>query len=46
MSDKRFRVANALRKAGLLSTDYAKKVLSSIPPPHPPRPDQCSSLFK
>jgi hypothetical protein len=45
-SDKRFKVANALQKAGLLSTDYARYVLATIPPPTLPRPDQHSSLFK
>lgn len=45
-SDQRFRVAAALREAGLHTTTYARKIMATIPPPLPPRPDQQSSLFK
>lgn len=45
-SDRRFRVAMALREAGLHDTTYARRIIAAIPPPHPPRPDQQSSLFK
>lgn len=45
-SDRRFRVAMALREAGLHDTTYARRIIAAIPPLHPPRPDQQSSLFK
>ena len=45
-SDPRFRVAAALRKAGLLDSVYARHLLSTVPPTHRPRPEQQSSLFK
>lgn len=46
VSDKRFKVSEALRDIGLLSTDYAREIIAKIPPPLPPRPDQESTLFK
>ena len=45
-SDPRFKVAAALRKAGLLGSKYARHTLSLVPPTHPPRPDQNSSVLK
>ena len=45
-SDPRFRVAAALQQAGLLDSEYARRVLASLPPSHQPRPDQTSSVFK
>ena len=45
-SDLRFKVSEALRKAGLHTTDYGRRVLANVPPSHPPRPDQHSSVFK
>lgn len=45
-SDLRFKVGEALRKAGLHATDYGRHILASLPPSQPPRPDQFSSLFR
>ena len=45
-ADKRFQIANALARAGLQYSHYARTVLASIPPPKAPRPDQASSLFR
>lgn len=45
-SDPRVRLECALREAGLHTTRYARAVLSRVPPPRPPRPDQASTLFK
>ncbi|XP_011403515.2 PREDICTED: coiled-coil domain-containing protein 148-like [Amphimedon queenslandica] len=46
VEDKRFKVSEALRDIGLLSTEYAREIIAKIPPPLPPRPDQESTLFK
>lgn len=45
-ADPRHKVEQALRKAGLHNTNYARQVLASVKPLHPSRPDQQSSLFK
>lgn len=45
-ADKRFRIADALARAGLQHSDYARTILASVPPPKAPRPDQTSSLFR
>ncbi|CAG09329.1 unnamed protein product [Tetraodon nigroviridis] len=45
MSDPRVRIEQSLRKAGLYHSQYAKKVLSTIQPPKPPRKDT-KSTFK
>ena len=45
-SDLRFKVGEALRKAGLHTTDYGRRILSSLPPSQPPRSDQLSSIFR
>ena len=45
-ADKRFKIANALARAGLQHSDYARAVLASVQPPKAPRPDQSSSLFR
>ncbi|KAK7939491.1 hypothetical protein WMY93_002817 [Mugilogobius chulae] len=44
VSDPRIRIEQALRQAGLHNTMYAKEVLSSIPPPKPPRKDTKSGI--
>ncbi|KAM7407535.1 hypothetical protein PAMA_003314 [Pampus argenteus] len=44
VSDPRLRVEQALRKAGLNHSQYAKDVLSVIKPPKPPRRDTKSML--
>lgn len=44
--DPRLRVEAALRQAGLQDTDYARRVLSQVPPPQPPRPEMRSSVFR
>ena len=45
-SDPRFRVAAALQRAGLTNSLYARQMLASVPPSHPPRPDQKSSVLQ
>lgn len=44
MSDPRVRIEQSLWKAGLHHSPYAKKVLSTIQPPKPPRKDTKSTL--
>ncbi|CAL1582421.1 unnamed protein product [Knipowitschia caucasica] len=44
VSDPRVRIEQALRQAGLHNTMYAKEVLSTIPPPKPPRRDTKSII--
>ncbi|XP_011608694.1 coiled-coil domain-containing protein 148 isoform X1 [Takifugu rubripes] len=44
MSDPRVRAEQSLWKAGLHHSQYAKKVLSTIHPPKPPRRDTKSTL--
>ncbi|KAI3356187.1 hypothetical protein L3Q82_017443 [Scortum barcoo] len=44
VSDPRVRVEQALREAGLHSSQYAREVLSVISPPKPPRRDTKSIL--
>lgn len=44
-SDPRVRLEEALRKAGLHESEYARRVMKSVKPPTVPRPDQHSSLF-
>eukprot|EP00794_Sanderia_malayensis_P003646 gene3646-4163_t len=45
-SDQRLKTENALRKAGLHKSDYARQVLSKIAPPTVPRKDTTSTIFK
>ncbi|XP_032218323.2 coiled-coil domain-containing protein 148 [Nematostella vectensis] len=45
-SDPRLKVEQALRNAGLHSTDYARRILATVKPPQQPRKDQQSTLFK
>lgn len=35
-----------LRDAGLHNTDYARQIMSKVPPPQPPRRDMESTVFK
>ena len=42
--DNRVQVENALRKAGLLNSDYARNVLQRMPPPQAPRKDTYSNI--
>ncbi|EDV26267.1 uncharacterized protein TRIADDRAFT_49953 [Trichoplax adhaerens] len=45
LSDPRYKVEAALRTAGLLKSDYARMVLSTVTPLQPPRPDQETTMF-
>ncbi len=45
-SDPRVRLEEALRRVGLHESEYARRVMASMPPPTLPRPDQRSSLFQ
>ncbi|XP_072300120.1 coiled-coil domain-containing protein 148-like [Eucyclogobius newberryi] len=44
VSDARVRIEQALRQAGLHNTMYARQVLSTVPPPRPPRRDTESNI--
>jgi len=46
LSDNRIKVENALRKAGVHNSDYARSVISKVAPPTLPRKDTVSYLFK
>lgn len=46
MADPRIKLEQALRQAGLHETSYARQIMSNIAPPHPPRRDQFSTVFK
>ncbi|XP_078572645.1 coiled-coil domain-containing protein 148-like isoform X2 [Branchiostoma floridae x Branchiostoma japonicum] len=45
-SDNRVRVEQALREAGLHTSEYARHILKDIAPPRPPRKDQESSVHR
>lgn len=45
-SDPRIRLGEALRKAGLHESEYARHVMARIQALTAPRPDQQSSLFQ
>jgi len=45
-ADRRLKVENALREAGIHHTDYARRIMASIKPPQEPRKDQHSTVFK
>lgn len=45
-ADKRGRVEQALRSAGLAGTDYARNTMKMIAPPRPPRRDHFSTVFQ
>jgi len=42
--DNRVQVENALRKAGLLHSDYARNIIQKMPPPQQPRKDTYSNF--
>ena len=44
--DKRLKIENALRRANMHMTDYARKLLSGVAPPTQPRKDTISTAFK
>lgn len=46
LSDNRLKVENALRKAGLHNSEYARSVISKVAPPTVPRKDTQSTVFK
>ncbi|KAL5496373.1 hypothetical protein EMCRGX_G012641 [Ephydatia muelleri] len=46
MADPRVKLEHALREAGLHTTSYARQIMSNAAPPHPPRRDQFSTVFK
>eukprot|EP00731_Ephydatia_muelleri_P007870 Em0004g208a len=46
MADPRVKLEHALREAGLHTTSYARQIMSHAAPPHPPRRDQFSTVFK
>ncbi|XP_063421111.1 coiled-coil domain-containing protein 148-like [Mytilus trossulus] len=45
-SDPRMKLEARLRDAGLHNTDYARQIMSKVPPPQPPRRDMESTVFK
>ncbi|XP_064647830.1 coiled-coil domain-containing protein 148-like [Lineus longissimus] len=45
-SDPRVKLENRLREAGLVHSEYARQVISTMAPPQPPRRDMESSVFK
>lgn len=45
-SDRRLKVEQALRDAGVHNSDYARRIMASIKPPQEPRKDQHSTVFK
>lgn len=45
MSDKRFRLQQALHAAGLANSEYARQVLKGVEPARAPRPDMKSTVF-
>lgn len=45
-NDKRLKVENALRRANLHMTDYARQVLKGVQPPSHPRKDTLSTAFQ
>ena len=44
--DQRLKIENALRRANMHMTDYAREVISNAAPPTQPRKDTKSQIFK